>query len=83
MEQLVKYLKALVLLEVAAAQSTAEREGRPARLELLLADAGFSNSEVAQLTGKSASAAAKAISRGRTARRGSLDVGEQQPGDTQ
>jgi DNA-directed RNA polymerase specialized sigma24 family protein len=82
MEEFVKYLKALVLLQLAAAHSAAEREGRLPRFELLLADAGFNNAEVARLLGKSPAAAAKAISRGRAARRGATDVPDTQPGQT-
>lgn len=72
MEEMLKYLRALVLLQLEQAQGRAEREGTNSKLELLLADAGFSNNEVAQMVGKSVAAAAKAISRARAARRGSM-----------
>lgn len=80
MEELAKYLKALVLIQLGAAQQRAEREGRSPKFELLLADAGFSTAEVAQMLGKSPAAAAKAISRGRAARRATaVDVVDIQP----
>lgn len=69
MEEMLKYMRALVLLQLSESQATAEREGRTSKLELLLADAGFGNAEVARMLGKSVAAAAKAISRGRAARR--------------
>jgi len=79
MEQLAKYLKALVLMQLADSQAAAAREGRTLKLELLLADAGFGNNEVAQLLNKSPTATAKAISRARAARRSPVDVSDTQP----
>jgi hypothetical protein len=75
MDELAKYLKAMLMLDLAAAQNAAEREGRPApKLELLLADAGFGNREAAELLGKTVAATAKAISRARAARSKSGEV---------
>lgn len=82
MEEVAKYLKALVLLQLGAAVTNADREGRPTKFELLLADAGFSNGEISQMLGKSLAATAKAVSRGRAARRGAVDVSDAQPGGT-
>lgn len=79
MEELIKYLRAMVQLQLLEAQTIAEREGRIPKFELLLADAGFGNAEVAQMLGKTVGAAAKAISRGRAARRGLADVVDSQP----
>lgn len=64
-----KYMKALLLLQLAGAQAAAARDGGTSpKFELILSDAGFGTREVAELTGKSFAAAAKAISRGRAAR---------------
>lgn len=70
MEELAKYLKALLMLDVWRSQMESQRNGSSAiKLELLLADSGFSNKEVADLLGKSVAAVAKAISRGRATRK--------------
>lgn len=82
MEEMVKYLRAMVQLQLLEAQTLAEREGRAPKFELLLADAGFGNAEVAEMLGKTVGAAAKAISRGRAARRGLADVLDAQPEKT-
>lgn len=69
-DELVKYMKALLLLQLAETHAAATRDGRlTPRLELMLSDAGFGNREVAELLGKSVAATAKAISRGRAARK--------------
>jgi DNA-directed RNA polymerase specialized sigma24 family protein len=70
MEELVKYLRGLLLLGVSQAQEEAARTGRAQpRLELLLADAGFAHREIAAMLNKSQVAVAKAVSRGRAGRR--------------
>ena len=70
MEELAKYLKALLLLQVWNAQQATERTGLAGpKLELLLSDSGFAQKEIAELLGKSQAAVAKAITRGRAARR--------------
>ena len=63
MDELVRYTKALVFLQLQ--QVTGGNVfGKP---ELLLARAGFPHKEIAELLGKSPAAVAKAISRGRAA----------------
>jgi DNA-directed RNA polymerase specialized sigma24 family protein len=78
MDEMLKFLRALVLLQLAEVQALAARDGSTLKLELLLSDSGFTNAEVAGLLGKSVAAAAKAISRGRAARRGVADVADVQ-----
>lgn len=69
-EELIKYLRALVLLELWNAQQNAQRTGGAGpKVELLLAESGFAAKEIADFLGKSPAAVAKAISRGRLARR--------------
>ena len=60
MEETTKYLKALVAL---IAQNY-NVEGSP-KIEILLSRAGLSHGEIADITGKTTAAIAKAISRGR------------------
>lgn len=78
MEEVAKLLKGILLLQLNAAQTVAEREGRTTKFELLLADAGFSASEIALMLGKSPGAVAKAITRARSARRGTADTSDRQ-----
>lgn len=59
MEEVVKYLKALVFLQ---AQALAEPEQRQ-KSELLLAKAGLKYAEIAELLGKTEAAVSKAVSR--------------------
>ena len=59
MDELVPYLKALVLLQLAAMEQTTP----DAKPELLLWKAGFSHKDIAELLGKSYAAVAKSISR--------------------
>jgi DNA-directed RNA polymerase specialized sigma24 family protein len=69
MEELTKYLKALVLIELGRLQES-ERAGKTGpKAELLLADAGFSHKEISEMLGKSAGAVAKAVSRARAAKK--------------
>lgn len=63
MEELEKYLRALVLLQL---RDPAEN-GPAQKPELLLSKAGFTAGEVAALLGKSKAAAAKAIGRAKRA----------------
>lgn len=65
MEELIRYTKALVFLQLQQATGV-DVFGKP---ELLLARAGFPHREIAELLGKSPAAVAKAISRSRTATR--------------
>jgi DNA-binding CsgD family transcriptional regulator len=66
-EELVKYMRALVLLQlgVAARVSAGSGAGPAAtvRSEVLLARSGFSHREIAEMIGKTPAAVAKAISR--------------------
>jgi DNA-directed RNA polymerase specialized sigma24 family protein len=61
MEELVKYLRALVLLQVQAMSG----DEAPVKVEITLSRAGFSAREIAEMTGKTQAAVAKAISRAR------------------
>ena len=71
MEELGKFLRAMLLLKIWSAQQVAERNGVAApKFELILADSGFSIKEIADLLGKSPAAAAKAVARAKAARRG-------------
>lgn len=66
MDELVKYVKALLLLQVRKSA-----DGLPdVKPELLLANAGLSAKEVGEILGKSEAAASKAISRARKAAEG-------------
>jgi predicted transcriptional regulator len=59
MEELVKYMKALVML-----QTRLIAESLPAvKLEVILSAAGLSHREIAEMLGKSQAAVAKTISR--------------------
>jgi len=68
MEELVKYLAALVALQVRALME--KDDPQPVKPELLLAAAGFTAKEIAGLTGKTVPAVAKAITRARASRTG-------------
>jgi DNA-directed RNA polymerase specialized sigma24 family protein len=63
MEDLVKYLKALVALQVKVVTDTHP----DLKMEVLLHGAGLSNQEIADLVGKTYPAVAKAISRSKAA----------------
>ncbi len=66
MEELVKYMRALVLLQVRQLTSREEGAERP-KPELLLSQAGFTAREISELTGKSVAAVSKAIARAKAA----------------
>jgi hypothetical protein len=69
MDELLKYTRAMLLLQLQSAQVEAERNDTPAlKLELLLADAGFAHKDIATMLNKSQMAVAKAVSRARSAR---------------
>lgn len=74
MDELLRYMRAMVMLQLhnAQAQSLGE-DASPFRPELLLADAGFSAREISDMLAKTPAAVAKAITRGRSARRGKGD----------
>ena len=65
MEELVKYLKALIVLQVALYEAGQS----PGRAELLLARAGLTHTEIAEILGKSYMAVAKTMSRAGRAKR--------------
>ena len=66
MEELVRYARALLLLQLKQVEMSAEVGKGPAiRAEVLLADAGFGAREIAELLGKNYAAVAKALSRAR------------------
>jgi DNA-directed RNA polymerase specialized sigma24 family protein len=62
MDELVKYLKALVMLQVAALEGGEEDATPPA---LLLSRAGLTSAEIADLLNKKVSAVQKALERAR------------------
>lgn len=69
MQELTRYTKALLLLQLRSAMAAGKQgEGSELRPEILLADAGFSAKEAAELLGKTPAAVAKAISRARVTR---------------
>lgn len=68
MEELIKYMRAMVLLQLRGIQSSTE-DGLPLKAEALLAQAGFTAREIALMLDKSQAAVAKAITRARAVRR--------------
>jgi DNA-directed RNA polymerase specialized sigma24 family protein len=69
MQELVRYARALLLLQLKQIEMSAQAGKGPAvRAELLLADAGFGAREIADLLGKNYAAVAKALSRARAGR---------------
>lgn len=74
MDELLRYMRAMVMLQLHVAQVVADdTERAPLRPELLLADAGFSSREISTMLTKSPAAVAKAITRGRASRRGNTE----------
>lgn len=61
MDEVIKYLRALVVLQVHARNG----DESPSKPELLLANAGLSHREIADLLGKKVAAVSKAIERAR------------------
>jgi len=77
MEEMLRYMRAMVMLQLHTAQSAAaDGERTPLRAEVLLADAGFGAREISSMLAKSPAAVAKAITRGRAARRGPTETSE-------
>jgi hypothetical protein len=68
MEELIRYMRAMVMLQVHLAQvqaTTAKGGGLQFKPEILLARAGFNSRDIASMLAKSQAAVAKAISRAR------------------
>jgi DNA-directed RNA polymerase specialized sigma24 family protein len=69
LEELVKYARALLLLQLKQVEMSAlSGKGPVIRAEILLANAGFGVRETADLLGKNYAAVAKAVSRARATR---------------
>jgi hypothetical protein len=69
MQELVRYARALLLLQLKHLEVSAQAGKGPAiKPEVLLADAGFGPREIADLLGKNYAAVAKAVSRARAGR---------------
>jgi DNA-directed RNA polymerase specialized sigma24 family protein len=69
MQELVRYARALLLLQLKQLEMAAQTgKGPTLRAELLLADAGFGPREIADLLGRNYAGVAKALSRARAAR---------------
>jgi hypothetical protein len=77
MEDLIKYMRALVLLQVNAvtqgSAAGAPNASGAIKPEILLVRAGFSHREVATMIGKTPAAVAKAVSRAKVARTGETE----------
>ena len=65
MDELLRYMRALVLLSLNDIKEEEERQGP----DVVLSRAGFTNPEIAQLLGRTAAAVQKAIERSRKASR--------------
>lgn len=70
MDELVRYLKALVFLQIDASV------GRTTKPELLLARSGFRAKEIAEILGRTEAAVAKAISRAKSAAKQEISLDE-------
>lgn len=80
MEELIRFAKAQLLLQLQAVQILADRNGAAFKPEVLLADAGFAHKDIAAMLGKSQMAVSKAISRAKTARtRGAVETPDIEP----
>lgn len=67
MEEVAKYLKALLVLQIAAHEASEST----AKTEVMLSRAGLSHGEIAELLGKSYAAVAQTVSRaGKSKKRG-------------
>jgi len=69
MDELIKYLKALVYLQAQEFSG----DGSSMKSDVLLAKAGLSYKEIAEILGKSEPAIAKSVSRARAAKKGKSD----------
>jgi DNA-directed RNA polymerase specialized sigma24 family protein len=80
MEELVKYMRALVALQLRSERE----EGVPAaKPELVLAGLGFTSREIADLTGKSHAAVAKTITRAKATLKAAVAVDQKEVSDGQ
>ncbi len=70
MEELVKYLRALVLFEIQTRTDPDEAD----KPEMVLHRAGFSNKEIGDLLNKNPASIAKAISRDKAARKRTVAI---------
>lgn len=70
MEELVRYMRALIMLQIHAPQAANTSAGNTSAVkpEVLLARAGFPHKEIADMMGKTQGAVAKTISRAKTGR---------------
>ncbi len=64
MEEMVTYLKAILLVQVQALLHEDERE----KLEVVLSKAGLGHGEIARILGKTSAAIQKAVSRAKSTR---------------
>lgn len=81
MEELIRYARALLLLQLKQLEISAEAGMGPTiRAEVLLADAGFGAREIADLLGKNYGAVAKALSRARATKSKGLSHEENDTG---
>ena len=81
MEELVRYARALLLLQLKQVAILAETgKGPVVRAEVLLANAGFGAKEIADLLGKNYAAVAKSLSRARAAKSKELSQEESDAG---
>jgi DNA-directed RNA polymerase specialized sigma24 family protein len=71
-DELLRYMKALVLLQLQTLPGTES----PTKPEILLSRAGFPQKEIAEMLGKSPVAVAKTISRARAAQRKNASVAD-------
>jgi len=80
-EELVRYARALLLLQLKQVAILAETgKGPVVRAEVLLANAGFGAKEIADLLGKNYAAVAKSLSRARAAKSKELSQEESDAG---
>jgi len=79
MEELVKYMRAVVLLQLNTAVQRPAPAGGPldVKPEVLLGRAGFGHREIAELLGKTPAAVAKTISRAKIAPTAERDSSEE------
>ncbi len=72
MEELVRYMRAVVLLQIQALQPSGA-SGGAVKLDILLSRAGFAHKEIAAMLGKTQAAVAKSISRAKAGKQDESD----------